>query len=226
MATNNNSSSTKKKSTTSTSAKGPTKADLEAQIALLQAQLALAQAQAQAAASAPTAPAAPAINLTAPSTDVTVVYCSDSLGYAKISNMELHFTRYGETFVMSRSQFDELVGKYRRWFDIGILAVSEKDIKIAAEKRLRVDTELGLDAATLDSIGGMSAAQLDSLWGSLSTPAQKTSVITFYKKKFIEGAAGFADREKIDLLDRLTNGGFRREQDEMSGRWKIRQTEM
>ena len=103
---------------------------------------------------------------------------------------------------------------------------SQKDIKVAAEKRLRVDTELGLDAQTLNSIGGMSVTELNSLWGSLKTPAQKASVITFYKKKFIEGAAGFADREKVDLLDRLTNGGFRREQDELGGRWKINPTEM
>lgn len=222
MATNN-SSSTKKKSTTSTAPKAPTKADLEAQIALLQAQLALAQAQAQAQTATPNTPA---INLTAPTTDVTVVYCSDSLGYAKISNMELNFTRYGETFVLSRSQFDELVGKYRRWFDLGILAVSARDIQVAADKGLKVDTELGLDAQTLNSIGGMSVSQLDSLWRSLKTPAQKTSVITFYKKMFIAGATGFADREKIDLLDRLTGGGFRREQDELGGRWKINPTEM
>jgi hypothetical protein len=160
------------------------------------------------------------------SDDVTIVYCSDSLGYASISGLELHFTRYGEEFVISRSQFDQLVGKYRRWFDEGILAVSYKNIDVAAAKGLKTDKEIGLDAKTLFSIGDMSASQLENLWNSLNLESQKQSVLSYVKRKFIEGDSKFMVREKIDLLNRLTNGGFTREQDELSGRYKINPTIM
>ena len=124
---------------TTAAKKGPTKAELEAQIELLKAQLALAQQNA--AASAPAPVQAPSLA----TSDVAVVYCSDSLGYAKISNMELHFTRYGEEFVMSRVQFDELVGKYRSWFDRGVLTVSYRNADVASAKGLRTDREVALD---------------------------------------------------------------------------------
>jgi len=218
----NNTNNTTKKN-------GPTKAELEAQIAALQAQLLAAQ-QSAAAASAQAAPAQVAqptsVTVVAPSTDVSIVYCSDSLGYAKISNMELHFNKYGEEFVLSRVQFDELVGKYRTWFDKGILAVSFRNVDVAAAKGLKTDKEYALDAKKLNGIGKMTAAQLKGLWESLDNVTERQSVISFYKRKFIEGEAGFEDREKIDYLNRVTDGAFRREQDEISGRYKIYATQM
>ena len=79
---------------------------------------------------------------------VTLVYCSDSLGYAKISNMEFNFNRYGEQFKVPRYQFDELVGKYRRWFDNGILAVAPEDYEVAAAKGISTTDEFVLDYKT------------------------------------------------------------------------------
>lgn len=215
MATNKNVSKT-------SSSKGPTKAELEAKIAELQAMLERATAAA--------APVSAVKNETNspvyPYTDVTLVYCSDSLGYAKISNMEINCTKYGEEFVMTRSQFDELVGKYRSWFDRGVFAVSYKNADIASAKGVFTDKELGLDVATLHAIGKMSARELENLWNGLRLISLKESIVCYYKRKFIEGDPAFQNREKIDLLNRLTDGGFKREQDELSGRYKIQPTEM
>lgn len=215
MATNKNVSKT-------SSSKGPTKAELEAKIAELQAMLERATAAA--------APVSAVKNETSssvyPYTDVTLVYCSDSLGYAKISNMEINCTKYGEEFVMTRSQFDELVGKYRSWFDRGVFAVSYKNADIASAKGVFTDKELGLDVATLHAIGKMSARELENLWNGLRLVSLKESIVCYYKRKFIEGDPAFQNREKIDLLNRLTDGGFKREQDELSGRYKIQPTEM
>lgn len=218
MATNK---TTNKNTTKAPSSKGPTKADLEAKIAELQALLEKATAAAAEPAKATVVAAPPA-----PSTDVTLVYCSDSLGYAKISNMEINCTRYGEEFVMTRSQFDELVGKYRSWFDRGVFAVSYKNADVASAKGVFTDKELGLDVATLYAIGKMSARDLEHLWSGLKLQNLKESVVCYYKRKFVEGDPAFLDREKVDLLDRLTKGGFKREQDELSGRYKIQPTEM
>lgn len=204
-------------------AKNTTKAELEAQVAQLQAQIAQLLAATQPAA-APVAPATPVYNI--PSTDVTLVYCSDALGYAKISNMELHFNRFGEEFVMSRSQFDELVGKYRAWFDRGILAVSYKNMDVAAAKGIRTDKEYALKYETLDSLGHMSVAQIEKVWNESTAKAHKEAIVSFYKRKFMEGAPGYTDRARVDLMNRLTDGGFNRECDELSGRYKISPTEM
>lgn len=202
-----------------------TKAELESQNAELEAQIATLKAQIEAI-KTNTAVNKPEVSFSVPSTDVTIVYCSDSLGFASISNMDLHFNRYGEEFILSRSQFDELVGKYRSWFDRGVLAVSHKNIDVAAAKGLRTDKEYGLTFDLLNSIGKMSTSQLEKLWENNPVLEHRESIVTFVKRKFIEGDPAYKDRAKIDLLNRLTNGGFNREQDELSGRYKIRPTEM
>lgn len=166
--------------------------------------------------------AAPVVNMVTPSTDVQLVYCSDSMGYLKTAHVELKFHKWGEKFTLSRSQFDEVVGVYRSWFDAGILAVcgdTEEGIKIAADKGIKTSNELRIDAKTLENIGNMTVAQVEDLWNSLSFREHKGSIVTFVKRKFLEDDPKYTRRDLIDLLNRLTEGGFRREQDELDGRY-------
>lgn len=168
------------------------------------------------------ASAAPAVNIVTPSTDVTLVYCSDSMGYLKTSHVELKFNRWGEKFTLSRSQFDEVVGMYRSWFDAGILAVSgdtEEGIKVAADKGIKTSNELNMDASTLDKLGSMGIDEVEKLWNEQKFDEHKQSIATYIKRKFIEGDKAYERRDLIDLMNRLTNGGFRREQDELDGRY-------
>ena len=166
----------------------------------------------------------PSVNIVTPNTDVVLVYCSDSMGHLATAHVDLTFNHWGESFTLSRSQFDEVVGKYRHWFDDGILAVSgdtEDGIKVAAQKGIRTHTEFYLDAKKLNSIGKMSVSQIEDLWNNTTLPNHRISIVTFVKRKFIEKDPAYYNREKIDLFNRLTEGGFIREQDELSGRVKI-----
>jgi len=157
---------------------------------------------------------------------ITLVYCSDSLGFAKVSNMELNFNRYGEQFKIPRYQFDELVGKYRHWFDSGILAVAPEDYEVAVAKGISTTDDFVLDYKTLSSIGNMDVESIEKLWNDTNKIEHKRSIVTFVKKKFIEGDPKYHNREKIDLFNRLTSGGFTREQDELNGRYKYHPVEM
>lgn len=157
---------------------------------------------------------------------VTLVYCSDSLGYAKVSSMEFNFTQYGETYRVPLYVFDELVGKYRKWFNDGIFAVSSNDLDIAVEKGISTVDEFVLGAKELNKIGNMSVAEIEKLWNNTNKLEHKKSIVTFVKRKFIEGDPKYRTREKINLFDTLTDGGFKRELDELNGRYKITQTDM
>ena len=163
--------------------------------------------------------AQPTIVVSAPNTDVTLVYLSDSIGFIKVNNLELNCTRYGEEFTITRTDFDAVVGKYRHWFDRGILAVSYKNVDVAVAKGIKTDKDYILDAKTLSRIGKMSCDELEKLWNETKSKDQRLSIVTYYKKKFIENEdESYNDRAKIDLLNRLTNGGFDREAVELSGR--------
>ena len=162
---------------------------------------------------------APAAQAPSASTDVTLVYASASPGYLSVegSGLSLHCTRYGETFVLSRSQLDALVGKYRKWFDNGTLALSDDDAATAAAKGVYTFSQLQLGAETLNRLGRMTPSEIESLWGSIRLESQKETLVLFYKQRFIEGAEGYRDRSRVDAMNRLTKNGFSREAVEASG---------
>ena len=170
----------------------------------------------------PQAPSANAFNqpiyITTPNTDIEVVYTSHSPGHLEGKMFSYDASVYGETFSMSRNQFDELVGKYRHWFNDGRLAVSHKNIDVAAMKGLRVDTEVGLTVNDLRNMGKMSADQIEELWDKVGLDNLRQTMVTYYKDQFLAGAEGFRDRTRIDCLNRLTNGGFDAESQTVGGR--------
>ena len=86
--------------------------------------------------------------------------------------------------------------------------------------------DFGLTAEKLAKVGKLSLAELEALWNETTVPSHRQSIVSFYKDKFISGDPDFVNRAKVDLMNRLTNGGFTREQDEISGRYKISATEM
>lgn len=208
-----------------------TKAEMEAYIKELEAKYAAALAASEntntsvSVSQQPTVTTTPVINVTMPTTDVTLVYLSNSMGYIKTSNTELHANVYGEEFTLSKSQFDEIAGKYRRWFEQGILAVSYRNMDVAVAKGLPTDVDLALTKEKLNAVGYMTTSEIEDLWNS-STLNQKHCLAAHVKRKIIAGDPAYADRAKIDLFNRLTNGAFRREQDEASGRYTYYQTDM
>lgn len=158
------------------------------------------------------------VYMAAPSTDVEVVYTSHSLGHMEGRLFSLDASVYGERFVMSRSQFDELVGKYRSWFDAGILAVSAKNVDVAAAKGLPIDKDNGLSVSDLRAMGKMTPEQIEKLWNKVGVETLQMSIVTYFKEKYLAGEEGYRDRARIDCLNRLTNGGFDAEAQAVGGR--------
>ena len=199
-----------------------TKAELEAYIAELEAKLqeikaASVEAPVETSSVAPAKAAAP-IYVSTPSTDVVVVYTSHSMGHMEGKLFSLDASVYGEEFTLSRGQFDELVGKYRHWFMEGILAVSYKNVDVAAAKGLPTDKDNGLSVKELRSLGKMSVEEIEHLWNKVTADSLRMSIVTYYKEKYLEGEAGYRDRARIDCLNRLSNGGFDAEAQSVGGR--------
>ena len=193
-----------------------TKAELEAYIAELEARL-KEKENSEEAVSEPKPVTAP-VYMTAPSTDVVVVYTSHSMGHLEGKQFVIDASVYGEEFTLSRSQFDELVGKYRPWFMDGRLAVSHKNVEVAAVKGLPTDKEIGLSVQDLKKLGTMSPDQIEKLWDKAGLDNLRMSIVTYFKEKFSAGEEGFRDRGRIDCLNRLTDGGFEAESKTVGGR--------
>lgn len=151
--------------------------------------------------------------------DVTVVYLSDSPGVInRVPNLELRCGTYGEEFTLPRAQFDQLVGLYRPWFNKGILAVSRDNIDVAARKGLRTQDEFSLKPSQLKRIGVMPIPELRKLWDSCVNDNERMCIVTYYKRKFIEGKEpGYREAERVLLMNTLTKQGLKREAIEISG---------
>ena len=155
----------------------------------------------------------------APSGDVTLVYLSDSPGILnKVPGLTLRCGHYGEEFTLSRSQFDQIVGQYREWFNKGILAVSRDNVDVAAKKGLKTQDEYALKPEQLKRIGTMPIEELKKLWAACKTENERLCIIFYYKRKFIEGKEpGFREAERVLAMNSLTKQGFQREALEISG---------
>lgn len=192
-----------------------TKAELEAYIAELEARLNKLESTGE---KTQTGAVNTPIYMSAPSTDVVVVYTSHSLGYLSGTQFAINASVYGEEFTLSRSQFDELAGKYREWFNDGRLAVSYRNVDVAAAKGLPTDKDIGLSVKELRNLGNMSSEQIEKLWEKAKLDNLRLSIVTYFKEKFLEGAPGYRDRARIDTLNRLTDGGFEAESRTVGGR--------
>lgn len=198
---------------------GLTLEDLAAEIFRLKEELKKAKEEKVEATAAPAAPAN--------AQEVTIVYLSDNPGVInRVPNLELECSYYGETFTLPRYQFDALVGKYRHWFQQGILAVSRDNLDVAATKGLPTEDEFYLKPSMLAKMGKMSVNELRQMWDKCVNDNERLSIVFYFKRKFIEGKdPAFRDPEKVLLLNQLTNQGLKREALEISGAsLKISQT--
>lgn len=150
---------------------------------------------------------------------VSIVYLCDYDGVInRVPGLNLVFHSYGDTVTVSRTQFDAIVGEYRRWFDNGILAVHHRNIEVAAEKGLRTEDEYALSPKLLSRIGTMPVEELKKLWNNCKSDTERLSIVSYYKRKFIEGKEpGFRDTERVVTMNALTGQGLKREAVEISG---------
>jgi len=164
------------------------------------------------------------VQVTAPTTDVTLVYLDDCPGLIQCGDISIRATKMGEEFVLSRTQFDIVVGKYRHWFEKGILAVGDDSYEIAVRKGLKTASEYNFTSDELERLGSMTGAEIKKFWKGLKTQGHREAVVCYFKKHFIEDTPGFRDRERLDVLDSLTGGAFDRERSELLGKFTIERT--
>lgn len=170
--------------------------------------------------------AAPTVTVVTPTTDVTIVYRSNSEGTVQIPNLILKFQQFGQEATVNAMQFDEIYGKYYRWFDSGLLSLSPRSKNIAAAKHIKTSDQYGLDASKLEAIGSKDVAYLNKLWTDNPDQSSRITIVSFVKQKIIEGDGAYRNLEKVDLLNRLTGGAFKQEQKEIGGDYHIEQTNM
>ena len=138
--------------------------------------------------------------------------------HIELSNMTIDFVSFGETRVLPRMVFEELIGKYREWFRKGIIAPGPEAGDVAKLYDLKVSTQMGIDASTVKKIPKMSVYELEDLYGKLGQ-AHRDFILEMFRRGCTENKPDFKDIHKIEMLNRVSGGAL----DSVLGDFKVEQ---
>lgn len=127
--------------------------------------------------------------------------------HIELSNRVIDFNGFGEERSLRFSEFEEIISKYKSFFDSDILCISSADSDLAERYELRTEKDQAITSAILKKISKITLEQLEDLYKKASA-GQRTFLIRTWCMNYYEGDASFADKKKIDLLNELSNGSM------------------
>ena len=103
---------------------------------------------------------------------------------------------------------EELAGKYRKFFDRGVIAFGSGSEYLASKFGLKsVNDYSYVNKDFVKKLGTLSLVELENLYNKLSD-GHKQFVIEYFKRKILEKDPNFNDIHKIEMLNRVSNGAM------------------
>ena len=143
--------------------------------------------------------------------EVVIVHLFDNAPgittHIDLSNYSIDMAAFGETRTLTVQQFEELVGKYRSWFDRGIIAVGAGSEDYAKRNNLKMASESLIDSDFIRKLGTMPMSDVQDIYEKVCD-GQKDFIVSYWKRKFIEKVPEFRDLRKLQILNGFTNNSF------------------
>ena len=139
--------------------------------------------------------------------EVTVVHLiqrdSGLKTHIQLSNMTIDFRNFGEERVLPRIVFEELVGKYRSWFEDGILAPGPE----ARRYGIKVSSEFGINKDLLAKLPNMDLYELEKFFESVGS-VHRELILEQFRRGCIKNDPKYKDIHKLEMLNRVSNGAL------------------
>lgn len=143
--------------------------------------------------------------------EVTVVHLiqrdSGLKTHIQLSNMTIDFRNFGEERVLPRIVFEELVGKYRSWFEDGILAPGPEAGDIARRYGIKVSSEFGINKDLLAKLPNMDLYELEKFFESVGG-VHRELILEQFRRGCIKNDPKYKDIHKLEMLNRVSNGAL------------------
>jgi hypothetical protein len=126
--------------------------------------------------------------------------------YIKISDVDWNLSKLGESRTLTKAQFEDLIGKYRHFFEKGILALDMKHSELAEQENLPCyDIKSGkfLTGNVLKQLPSMEMKQVEKIFAELSESGKKM-FLSYWLNKCYNKENGFYDRYKMDTLNSIS----------------------
>ena len=127
--------------------------------------------------------------------------------YMKLSNLEVILTEFGEERYLTVQQFEEMLGKYRRWFDSGMLSLAAGYEDIARRYALKTASDYPMDSEFIKNLGNMGMDDIADMYKKLPESG-KEFIISYWKRKILEEDMNFKDINKITVLNNISDGAM------------------
>lgn len=128
--------------------------------------------------------------------------------HIELSNLTIDMSAFGEERTLDRRQAEELAGKYRKFFDRGVIAFGSGSERLASKFGLKsVNDYSYVNKDFVKKLGTLSLVELENLYNKLSD-GHKKFVIEYFKRKILEKDPNFNDIHKIEMLNRVSDGAM------------------
>ena len=116
--------------------------------------------------------------------------------------------KFGEQRTLDRRQAEELAGKYRSFFEKGIIAFGAGNEEFAERCGLKTTTDYRYCTPDfLQKLANASVAELEKIYG-LVDAGHKAFIVEYFQRKSIEGDPRFKDSVKLEALNRLSGNAL------------------
>lgn len=187
--------------------------DLKAQIEQLQKLFVMQQEAAnKAAASAPkTESSQPEAQRKRLYDEVTLVHLVERAPglrtHIEISNLTIDLEKFGEERILTLQQAEEVISKYRSWFDLGIIALGADAKDVSRRYALKEVKEFNISRDLIDRLPTMNAAELEEFYNKLGE-GHRRFIIEYWKRQCIKKKPEFLDIYKVEALNRISDGAM------------------
>jgi len=152
--------------------------------------------------------------LTNPYEEITIVHLRELdpmlRTHIKLSNLTINMNAFGEERTVTRQQLEELIGKYRNWFDLGIIAIGAGGEEYARRNKIKTIKDYPFKDDFIQKLATLNVFELEDMYKKLGIGAQGF-IISYFKRKIIEKNSIFMDIHKLEVLNRLSNGSLKQE---------------
>ena len=127
--------------------------------------------------------------------------------FIKLSSIDIAMANFGEERIVTIQQFEEMVSKYRSWFNSGMISVGAGYEKIAERYGLRTAKDYPIDSDFVRELGDIPMSRIEEVYPRLPESG-KDFILGLWNRKVIEGDPKFRDIRKIETLNRLSDGAL------------------
>lgn len=116
-------------------------------------------------------------------------------------------TKFGEERTLSVTHFEELIGKYRKWFDMGIIAIHADYEEKAKYYMLDTAASYPVNGDFVRELKKKTMSEIENVYPRLPSGG-KDFICSYWHRMARQGDVHFADIRNLETMNRLSDGAF------------------